>query len=103
MKIKTKVKRSFLKKEVKTVDYSRELILENVPKGNHKILVVPFSGSDAEGMFDNFTYEFKMGANNLILDVNILKNNVEIVPYKGTLQPKRKKYELDTSTIFNDF
>ncbi|MBT3302524.1 MAG: VWA domain-containing protein [Bacteroidetes bacterium] len=102
-KIKTKVKRSFLKKEVKTVDYSRELILENVPKGNHKILVVPFSGSDAEGMFDNFTYEFKMGANNLILDVNILKNNVEIVPYKGTLQPKRKKYELDTSTIFNDF
>ena len=91
------------KKKKTVADYSRELILENVPKGKHVISVIPFAGSEIEGMFSKVNYPFVMGSKNLIIRTDARTNSAKLEVTKDPLKPQTNRFKLDDSSIFDDF
>ena len=103
VKSNTVTKGLIFKKQEKTMDYSRELIIENVPRGEHTISLVPFADSEVAGMFDKTNYSFQMGSKNLIINVDAITGKTEVQTTSMEIKPKANRFKLDQSTIFDDF
>jgi uncharacterized protein YegL len=99
----TSSKGFIFKKKKTVVDYSRELILENVPKGKHIISIIPFAGSEIEGMFSKVNYPFVMGSKNLIIKTDARSNTAKMETTQNPLKAKSNRFKLDESSIYDDF
>ncbi len=103
VKSNTVSKGLIFKRQEKTMDYSRELIIENVPRGKHTISIVPFADSEVAGMFDKTNYSFQMGSENLIINVDARTGKTEVESTTMQIKPKANKLKLDSSTMFDEF
>lgn len=103
VKSNTVSKGLIFKRQETTMDYSRELIIENVPRGKHTISIVPFADSEVAGLFDKTNYSFQMGSENLIINADARTGKTEVESTSLKIKPKTNKFKLDQSTIFDDF
>ena len=99
----TETKGFLFKRTETTVDYSRELIIENVPKGKHILTLVPFADSEVSDIFDRLDYSFVMGAQNLIISADARTGQAVSEETKSVLKAKANRFQLDESNIFDDF
>jgi uncharacterized protein YegL len=100
----TKKKTGLIFKRTKsTPDYSRELIIKHVPIGKHVLTIVPFANSEISSAFSSVKFPFVMGKDNLIISVDALKDETDLQVTTEDLVPKKGRFKLDQSTIFDDF
>jgi uncharacterized protein YegL len=91
------------KHTISVSDYSRELIIQHVPVGQHVLAIIPFANSEVSSGFKSVKFPFKMGKDNLIISVDALKDETDLQVTTEDLVPKKGRFKLDQSTIFDDF
>jgi hypothetical protein len=100
----TKKKTGLLfKRTINVSDYSRELIIQHVPVGQHVLTIIPFASSEVSSGFTNVKFPFKMGKDNLIISVDALRDETDLQVISDDLVPNKGRFKLDQSTIFDDF
>lgn len=105
---KSKEKKGFIfKKEIVNLDFTRELIVPAVPKGQHTVKIVAISDDGFENFFAPVEYSFYMGNENLVMDVDCRTGEVETTTTNKQLKPSGQKHtdpfdELD-SEFGDDF
>ena len=102
-KVETEMTGFIFKKKTKHVDYSKELILENVPRGKHVLTIVPFSDSEISSSFTTIEHTFTMGSENLVLHMDARNGNTTLETTTDKLKPKINRHEIDPSSVFDDF
>jgi len=100
----TKKKTGLLfKRTINVSDYSRELIIQHVPVGQHVLTIIPFASSEISSGFKNVKFPFKMGKENLIISVDALRDKTDLQVTSEDLVPNKGRFKLDQSTIFDDY
>ncbi|MBT7790008.1 MAG: VWA domain-containing protein [Calditrichaeota bacterium] len=96
-------KKGLFKKKLKSKEFSKELVIENVPKGKHQLSVVPFPNSPVAEAFEPIAYSFVMADDNLHIHLNILKNEVDVDKIPGALKSEGVEEAPDLESLFDDF
>jgi len=102
-KVETETTGFIFKKKTKHVDYSEELILENVPKGKHILSIVPFSNSEVAGAFTAVEHTFTMGSDNLVIHMDARNGETTMEKTTDKLKPTTSRFKIDPSSVFDDF
>ena len=102
-KVETETSGFLFKKKTKHVDYSKELILENVPKGKHILSIVPFSNSEVAGAFTTVNHTFIMGSDNLVIHMDARNGETTREKTTDKLKPTVNRFKIDPTSVFDDF
>jgi len=97
--IEKTVKTGWFKKG-KVVDYSRQLIVKNVPQGTHTIRLVGFP--EMEGFFDPIQFDFTVKNKNIAIAANFTQRTGGFEEIDQSLKPRKSNDPFESEDPFSE-